>query len=162
MYTGTTASVEHHLKLRKRTVLIILIPASGAVFGIFALSLATYMAVGKGLSWTGAAYIDALGLLMAFGFGWVILRFARRVLVVKTIRVSAGQQLEITTRTRRKFTAKLPDDIRYIIKDGESLTVAVEIDGRRFVMDSKEFSESQQLNEFFQQLSVNQEKMICV
>jgi hypothetical protein len=147
----TKAYSEHHLKLRVRTVLLMTIPASGTLVGVLGFTMAICMAIVRELSWGGTVYVCPLSLLMMFGFGWVVLRFVRRVLAVKTIRELARQQLEITTRTNRKFTAKLPENIRYALSERGLLTVAVGIDGHVFVIDSAEYSNSEQLNQFLQQ-----------
>ena len=144
---------EHCLKPRVRTLLLMMLPASGTLVGILGFVIALWMAMAGKLRWEGVVFICVLGLLVAFGFGWVVLRFVRRVLTVKTIQVLAGQQLEITTRTNQKFTAKFPDNIRYALRDGGFLTVAVGIGSYVFVIDSAEYSNSEQLNQFFSQFA---------
>ena len=145
------ASSEHHLKPRLRTISLILLPVSGAIVGVVGFVTALWMAMAGKLRWEGVMFICGLGLLVAFGFGWIVLRFVRRVLTVKTIQVLPGQQLQITTRTNQTFTAKLPDNIRYTLSDHGLLTIAIGIGSHVFVIDSAEYSDSEQLNQLFSQ-----------
>lgn len=147
------ASSEHHSKLRVMTVLIIMMPTSCFIISVVGIPLAIYMGITKEIPWGGTVFVCVLGSAGAFGFGCVVLKFAARMLAVKTVHVLTEQQLEITTRTNRKYTAKLPDQIRYAITDRGFLTIAVGIGVRVFVIDSAEYSNSEQLNQFFQQFA---------
>ncbi len=139
---------EHRSKLRVRTILIMLLPTALCLAGITGSVLSLYMAITHELTWRTALILEPTGLVIGFAFGWVVVRFVRRMWVVKSIRVVAGQQLEITTRMRNEFTAKLPDDIQYMLTDRGTLTVAVRVGNHRFVIDSTEYSDAEALNQF--------------
>ncbi|MCS7338529.1 MAG: hypothetical protein NZ739_09895, partial [Verrucomicrobiae bacterium] len=65
------------------------------------------------------------------------------------IRLLEGERLEIVTITGKTFVAALPNNVEYVVPDDDGLTVAVRVEGRRFVIDSAEFKDGERVREFF-------------
>lgn len=144
---------EHRRKLRLSTVAIIglhvlltvIALAGGAftlIYGFTHRPEATLRNVIVGLGCT----------LMGGFYAYVVSTFLRRMWAVKVIRPRTQGEIEIITWNRQSFTAKLPQDLWYTLQDKGFLTIGLRVGRNKFVIDSLQFSDSQQLSDYFRRL----------
>jgi len=72
----------------------------------------------------------------------------RRMLSVRRVLLFEDDRIGVVTWRGKIFTAKLPDNIEYVVRTGTDLTVALQIENRHFLVDSEQFLEKDRINEF--------------
>ena len=97
--------------------------------------------------WDGVVTICGGGGL-ALVCGFVVARFMRRMLSVRRVLLFEDDRIGVVTWRGKIFTAKLPDNIEYVVRTGTDLTVALQIENRHFLVDSEQFLEKDRINEF--------------
>ncbi len=111
---------------------------------------ATYFyATGKGITLSQWLVVMALGLFLGGGNGICFIRFFRRMLSVREIRLFENDTIEIVTWRGKKFMARLPENIKHVLVIGSNFSVTFQIEDRWFVVDSEQLSDRDRINDFF-------------
>ena len=114
------------------------------------LGAATYcFATGKGITLSQWLAAMALGLFLGGGNGICFVRFFRRMLSVREVRLFENDTIEIVTWRGRKFMARLPENIKHLLVIGTNYSVTIQVEDRWFVIDSEQFSDRERINDFF-------------
>ncbi|MCX7723246.1 MAG: hypothetical protein N2379_09360 [Verrucomicrobiae bacterium] len=140
---------EHKRSFKASTTIAAIMIGAGPAVGIMGGSIFLYMTVTGEMIWWEGLLFCVLGFVIAAVFGYLLLRFLRSMFAVRAIRLLEGERLEIVTITGKTFVAALPNNVEYVVPDDDGLTVAVRVEGRRFVIDSAEFKDGERVREFF-------------
>jgi len=139
---------EHKRNTPLATLMVVLAFGALLVVGVTGIVAALSMSSSGALKWWKSALIIGLGSVISGVFAFLLARFVRRILSVKTIRLCEGGTIEITTIKGKKFSARLPQDVKHVVVAEDGLSVTLNIRKRYFIVDSSEFTDGNRIREF--------------
>ena len=139
---------EHKRNTPLATLIVVMVFGLLLAVSVTGIIAALSMSFSGALKWGESALIVGLGSVISGVFAFLIARFVRRILSVKTIRLCEGGTIEITTIKGRTFRARLPEDVKHVVVAEDGLSVTLNIAKRYFVVDSSEFTDGNRVKEF--------------
>jgi len=144
----TELTSEHNRKEKVTTILSIIVVGVLSLIGFTGAGSAFYMRRTGQVSWWHALIIGCAGIGFGLLFGAMVFKFIFRMLPVRRVLLFKGGELGIVTWRGKIFVAKLPDNIKYLVKTGNNLTAALYADNHYFVIDSEQYSDNDRITEF--------------
>lgn len=145
---------EHHTSLNLSTVLLIALHVLLSLIGFAGSAFILVYGPHDGRELVSDILFGMIGILMGAGFGYIVLRFLRRMWAVKSIRLAGDGDIEIVTWNGRSFQAKLPQDVRYAFAEKDGFTIGLRAGENNFVIDSLQLSNSKQASAPFRRFLV--------
>jgi hypothetical protein len=146
----TSMISQHSQQIRFSTVAAVVFVGVVFLAVLFMFGVATYFfATGQEITLSQWLIALALELFLGGASGICFVRFFRRMLSVREIRLFEDNSIEIVTRRGRKFTARLPENIKHMPVIGTNFSVTLQIGDRWFVVDSEQLSDRDLINDFF-------------
>ena len=139
---------EHKRKTPLATMMVVLVFGFLLAVGVTGIIAALSMSFSGALKWWKSALIVGSGSVISGVFAFLLARVFRRILSVKTIRLCEGGTIEISTIKGKKFSARLPEDVKHIVVAEDGLSVTLKIEKRYFIVDSSEFTDGSRIQEF--------------
>jgi hypothetical protein len=139
---------EHKRNTPLATLMVVMVFGLLLAVGVTGIVAALSMSFSGALKWWESALIVGFGSVIAGVFAFLLARFCRRILSVKTIRLCEGGTLEIITIRGKQFSARLPEDVKHVVVAEDGLSVTLNIAKRYFIVDSSEFTDGNRVKEF--------------
>ena len=139
---------EHKRNTPLATLLVVMVFGLLLAVGVTGVIAALSISFSGALKWWESALIVGSGSANSGVFAFLLARFVRRILSIRIIRLCEGGTIEITTVKGKKFSARLPEDVKHVVVAEDGLSVTLNIAKRYFIVDSSEFTDGNRVKEF--------------
>lgn len=147
---NATMISEHERRIQFSTLGAVVFVGAAFLGFVFMVGAATYFfATGQAFTLSQWLVTMAVGLILGGVNGICFVRFFRRMVSVREVRLFENDTIEIVTWRGRTFMARMPENIKDIMVIGNDFSVTFEVEGRWFVVSSEELSERDCINDFF-------------
>lgn len=146
----TKAISEHDKKGKLEIIPTLIVCGCISLVCVVGVGVGIFMWVTGKIAWWHGLLIIPAGCLIAFVCMFMLIRFVVEVVPVRKILLFEHGKLGIVTWREKIFMAELPENIKSIVRTGSDLSVEVQINNRRFIVDSDRFSNKEKIVEFLQ------------